>query len=504
LGLALALPGASLASTPRNILLIIADDFGADNLSLYNTNTAASLPPTPNIDDLAGRGVLFRNAWANPVCSPTRACLLTGRHGFRTGVGDVVAGAGNSLRAAEFTLPEAFATQPALGYQVAQFGKWHLSNGPGSPNSVGAWPHFAGSLGGALASYTNWTQTVNGVSTTRTNYATTDLVNDAIAWIQARGSAPWFAWVAFNAPHSPLHKPPAALAPHYTGLSGTQPNINANPRAYYEALVESMDTELGRLLAAVDRTNTHIIFLGDNGTPANVLQPPYPAGRGKDTLYQGGLRVPLIAAGPAVVSPGRTSDALVHAVDVFATICDLAGLPGGTVPTNVMVDSRSFLAVLAGQAYAPIRLYAESFNSTNPTDGGRALRDDRYKLIRFNDGHDEFYDLQADPYETGNLLAGSLTAGERRRRDRLEFWRAGYSTNTGPRLLAPLAGGGNFSVTLTHTAGASYKLWRCDDLAAAFWSPVTAQLRTNATTLVLTDPAPLASRAFYSVIQHGP
>src|SRR4051794_25685306 len=129
----------------KNILLIIADDYGVDSSSLYNTNASASLPPTPNVISLAQSGVLFRNAYANPVCSPTRACLITGRYGFRTGIGNVIAGAGSpTLAGTEFTLPEAFAANPSLGYQLAQFGKWHLSNGPNSPNTIGGWPHFAG------------------------------------------------------------------------------------------------------------------------------------------------------------------------------------------------------------------------------------------------------------------------------------------------------------------------------------------------------------------------
>src|ERR1041384_7108852 len=101
---------AAACGSPQNILLIIADDYGADSSSLYSsTNSGASLPPTPNIESLARSGVLFRNACPRPVGSPARACLLTGRHGFRTGVGDVVEGAGSAaLKATEFTLPEAF------------------------------------------------------------------------------------------------------------------------------------------------------------------------------------------------------------------------------------------------------------------------------------------------------------------------------------------------------------------------------------------------------------
>lgn len=117
----------SATAAPKNILLIVADDYGVDSSSLYNsTNTGASLLPTPSVVSLATNGVVFRNAYAYPVCSPTRACLITGRYGFRTGIGDVVAGAGSAvLTSAELTLPEIFAANASLNYQLAHFGKWH-------------------------------------------------------------------------------------------------------------------------------------------------------------------------------------------------------------------------------------------------------------------------------------------------------------------------------------------------------------------------------------------
>ena len=493
------------AASP-NILLIIADDYGADSSLLYNSAaTGASLPPTPNITALAANGVVFRNAYANPVCSPTRACLITGRHAFRTGIGDVIAGAGGTvLTMAEFTLPEAFAANPSLGYQLAHFGKWHLGNGVNSPNTIGGWPHYAGSLVGAVANYTNWTKTVNGVSTANnTNYATTDLVNDAIAWIQARGAQPWFAWIAFNAPHTPFHKPPAGLAPHYAALSGTQQNINANPRPYFEAATEAMDTEIGRLLAAVNRANTHIIFLGDNGTPTQVLQPPFPAGRGKDTLYEGGVRVPFLVAGPAVANPGRTNDTLVHAVDVYSTVLDLAGInAASTVPPGVTLDSQSLLPMLSSSSTPARWAYAEKFGTETASPDGRMLRGDSYKLIRFAAGTDEFYDLQADPTERTNLLLAPLDAARRQQYDRLAFRLAGYSTNTPPRILSQRWNGTEFSLSVTQAAGASFALWRCSDPTTGLWSPVTdARVGILNASVTLTDPAPLAARAFYSVVK---
>ena len=285
-----------------------------------------------------------------------------------------------------------------------------------SPCTVGGWPAFSGAISGALTSYTNWQKIVtNGTpagtnNSTVTTYATTDIVNDAVSWIQTQTAAnkPWFAWVAFNAPHTPFHLPtPTTLCPNYASLSGTTADINANPHTYYNAAVEAMDTEIGRLLASVNLATTTVIFIGDNGTPAQALQTPFPSGRGKDTLYEGGIRVPMIIRGPDIIAPGRTSGVLTHVVDLYSTILDLAGI---TAPAGVMLDSQSLLPVLKSQEVTRARLYSEQFDSSAPTTGGRAIRDDRYKLIRNRSGTDLFYDLQADPYEAINLLAGGIGA----------------------------------------------------------------------------------------------
>ena len=147
-------------------------------------------------------------------------------------------------------MPKAF-TNAALGYSFSQFGKWHLAAGPNSPRTVGGWTNFAGSIQGAVANYTNWTKVINGANTLNyTNYATTDLVNDATNWIGAKGTNAWFVWAAFNAPHTPFHNPPTNLCPNYPA------NTLTNSRRQFEAMVEALDTEIGRLLSVVDRANT--------------------------------------------------------------------------------------------------------------------------------------------------------------------------------------------------------------------------------------------------------
>ena len=506
--LTLLLALSMVASASNNILVIIADDYGIDSSSLYNTAPpAASLPPTPTIALLAQTGLRFTHAYASPVCSPTRASMLTGRHAFRTGVGTVVSptSGDNQLKATEFTLPRAFAANGALGYSVAAFGKWHLATGALSPGSVGGWPYFEGSIPGALQSYTNWNKVItNGVTsspTTITNYATTELVDNVRTWIQGRGTQPWFAWVAFNAGHTPIHTPPTNLH-SYGPTPGTQ-------RRQYEAMIEAMDTEIARLLLAVDRSKTDIIFLGDNGTIGSLIQSPFPTGRGKDTLYEGALRVPLIVNGPSVVSPGRTSDTPVQVMDLFSTILELAGINvAATVPAGTIIDARSLKPIIQNLSDTRTEWYAEEFDALAPTAGGRVLRDVRYKLIRNRNGTDEFYDLQTDPYESTNLFASgvsAMTAVQQSYYYRLRFDLGRYTTAATPSVTSSGLAAGSFSITAAQNAGTTQTLWRCTDLPGGFWVPAPgATSSVSGTNITFTDPAPPSGTAFYSVLAETP
>jgi arylsulfatase A-like enzyme len=411
----------------RNVLLIIADDLGTDSLALYNNSPGAALPPTPNIDALKANGVQFRNAYALPTCSPTRATMLTGRHPFRHGVTTAVTANDGQLMAGEFTLPRAFAANHSLGYGLAHFGKWHLSlsnNMANDPANIGGWPHFAGSLNGGLTggnggtgTYTAWTKTINGVTganNSTTTYATTDTTNDTIDWITARGTNPWFAWVAYNAPHSPFHKPPANLHTYDTTVPGwnTLP-INTNLRTHYNAAVQALDTEIGRLLASLTpavRANTWVILIGDNGSPNQVIQPPFSNGHSKESLYEGGVRVPLLISGPGLVAPNREIPDVVHAVDLYSTILEMAGINvTATQPALKPIDSLSLLPLLQNQSIAPRFARSESAGTNVlQEDAGATVRFGDYKLIRFQDNTESLHFLPTDPNEQTNLLLGSL------------------------------------------------------------------------------------------------
>ncbi|MEQ1859138.1 MAG: sulfatase-like hydrolase/transferase [Chthoniobacteraceae bacterium] len=401
-----ALLCARATAQPHNVLVIIADDLGADSFPL-TAGVGASVPPMPNISALKNSGVLFKNARANPTCSPTRASMLTGRHPFRTGIGAQLMGATSpQLQASEFTLPESF-TANAPGYAMAMFGKWHLNAGAGTndtPRTIGGWPHFAGTISGALGDYSSWTKITNNMSAASTTYATTDIANDTIAFIDAQ-TGPWFAWAAFNAPHTPFHVPPAGL--HSYGSPATN-------RTQYEAMCEALDTEVGRILARPNASlaTTHVIFIGDNGTPMNVIQTPYNAAHSKETLYDGGTRVPLIIAGPSIVSPNRDSTVPVNCVDIYSTILELAGIDvEATQPPANPIDSVSLLPILANTTDTERTGFSQTFSSTLALSvSGRAITDAAgYTLIQFDDGREEFYLTTTDTNQTTNLLGASIS-----------------------------------------------------------------------------------------------
>ena len=406
------------ATAQRNIVLIIADDLGSDWCGFQENHLDTA--NMPNVRKLLSRGVRFSNVWSNPICSPSRAGILTGRYSFRTGVGTVIGGAGSAvLDTAEITIPRLLKNANApTKYATANIGKWHLQlQTPQTliyPNTMG-YDHFSGIYNGAVQNYFSWTKTVNGVNTTTTNYTTTDLTNDAIAWLgQQNNTKPFFLWMAYNAPHDPIHLPPDSLHSYHT-LSGTAADIAANPKSYFKAMIESMDNQVGKLYNWLQVNNkldsTDIIFIGDNGDEATVAQIP----RSKGSIYQPGITVPFIISGPSVKNPGRVSSALVNFQDLFATIVELGGFTNWRtqIPLSKPVDSKSLLPILLNTA-TEVRPWAftEVFSPTPKPREGKTMRNTTYKLMNFEDGTQEFYNLTNDPTERTNLLNRTLTTTE--------------------------------------------------------------------------------------------
>lgn len=388
-------PGPTLNEHP-NILLVISDDLGLDASSGYQVGT--DLPTTPTLDELAANGLIFDNAWATPLCSPTRATILTGRYGIRTGV----LSPDDSISLSETSLQSFIDSNVPNTYTHAVIGKWHLSGrdngGIDNPNLMGI-EHFAGFNGGGVNDYLDWTMIENGRESPSDVYTTTRFVDLTIDWIDAQ-EEPWFAWLAFNAPHTPFHLPPLGLHDR-DSLSPAQQEIDRDPLPYYLAAIEAMDREIGRLLdsfSADTRANTVIIYMGDNGTPRRVYQGS-PRQRGKGSVYQGGVAVPMIVSGRGVTRTGEREDALVSSVDLFATIADLAG--AGTAAFN---DSLSFAGLLSNAGPGPRSYAYTEVVSDNLNRDEWAIRNDQYKLMRQLPSPEELYDLQADPMEQENLL----------------------------------------------------------------------------------------------------
>ncbi len=438
-----------------NILLLIADDAGVEQFAGFDIGTAPAA--TPNLDALAARGMRFSTVWAQPMCSPTRATLLAGRYAFRTGVGYGTAGAGvtgdypgppeplagalpelqeslDRVReisarirppdtpAMSYGLPRDEIALPRVlrdtaGYATAAIGKWHLADTRNGwlehPGNVG-FEHYSVTMRNQPESYFSWWENVNGVLEHRTGYTPQRKVDDAIAWLAERDERPWFLWMAFSLPHYPQHLP---------AVNGTRTPGNAadDQRATLDVMLARLDEEIGRLLASMGEDvldNTIVVFVSDNGTTGESIDPPFHPDRGKFTLYEGGLRVPLIFAGPGIPQ-GASSDALVNTTDLFATII---GLAGASPPDDRPLDSVSLVPYFTSPERDSIRNYqfAEFFHSGYGADTGTyAIGDGEFKLISTRAGN-ELYDVRADLSESNDLLADGISAAEQGMVERLE------------------------------------------------------------------------------------
>jgi arylsulfatase A-like enzyme len=374
-----------------NILLVIADDMGLDACPGYSLGTIK--PNMPNLQNLINTGIRFNNVWSNPTCSPTRAGILTGKFGFRTGVTKV----DDELSTSETSIQKFLDLNTNSGYSHALIGKWHLSKDVNHPNNMGI-DYYAGILNGTVQSYTNWNLNINGTTTTITEYATTKLTDLAIDWLDSQ-TKPWFLWVAYNAPHTPFHVPPNNL--HSQGnLATDQGSIDANPLPYYMAALEALDTEMGRLINSMsqeEKDNTIILFIGDNGTPNQVVQ-DYNMQRAKGTIYQGGVNVPMIVSGKGVSRANEIENVLINTTDLYATIAHIAG-----TNTTDINDSQSFKGLLT-TANVGLRDYAYTEIGETSTISDYTIRNSTHKYMYFNDGSEAFYNLSNNPLENPNLL----------------------------------------------------------------------------------------------------
>lgn len=243
-----------------------------------------------------------------------------------------------------------------------------------------------------------WDLVENYKTSNSTEYTTTKYTDLAIDWVENQ-TKPWFLWLAYNAPHTPFHLPSTDL--HSQGqLPTDQASIDTNPLPYYFAMLGAMDTEIGRLLNSMtseEKNNTVIIFIGDNGTPNQIVQ-EYNSKRAKGSIYQGGINIPMVISGKNVDRINATEESLVNLTDLYATIASIAG-----VEISKINDSYNFKELLSSSGNS-VRDYVYSETGEIPEISDVTIRNATHKYLLFQDGTEALFDLDVDPLEGKNLL----------------------------------------------------------------------------------------------------
>lgn len=396
-----------------NIVVLLADDLGWGDVGWHDSEIK-----TPHLDKLAASGVRLEQFYVQPVCSPTRAALMTGRYPMRHGlqVGVVRPWAEYGLPLDERTLPQAL---KEAGYETAICGKWHLGHyRPEYLPTRRGFDHQYGHYNGALDYFTH--DRDGGFDWHRDDrvnrdegYSTHLIAREAQRRIEAHDPAkPLFLYVPFNAVHAP-HQVPETYKEPYAKLK--------EPRRTYAGMLAAMDEAVGRIAAALDRQgmrdNTLIVFSSDNGGPApGRVTSNGPLRAQKGTLYEGGVRVPAFITWPGRLRPATESKTLLHIVDLYPTLLRLAGAP---LEQPLPLDGRDAWDAIAHNGPAP---HDAILLNTTPTSG--AIRVGDWKLV-INDGVEpgegeakakaakkkraarptvELFNIAQDPYEKENLI----------------------------------------------------------------------------------------------------
>jgi len=409
-------------SRAPNIVFILADDLGVNDLGVYGRTEHR----TPNLDRLAAEGLRFTAAYvASPICSPSRAALMTGLAPARLHLTTYLPGRADArsqrllhppmrqaLPLEETTLAERLR---AAGYATAMIGKWHLGGAGFSPLEQGFDVYHAG-------------QALTKPSDTEGGKGEYDLTREAERFIDANRERPFFLYLAHNNPHISFRNAKPALIE--TNRSTFEPA--------YAATIQTLDDTVGRLLAHLDarglRERTIVVFTSDNGGlhmpegahPRVTHNTPFRAGKGY--VYEGGLRVPLIVRGPGLAAR-RVIDALFLNTDWLPTLMELAGAPR---PDRTDGVSQARLLRRGTPASArPLFWHIPHYTNQGSRPAG-AVRDGKWKLVEhYDDGRVELFDLDADRSETRDL-SKTLPARAAAMRKRLRDWRAavGAQENT--------------------------------------------------------------------------
>lgn len=443
--------GEAIGQERPNIILIMTDDQGYGDLGAHGNGKIR----TPNIDRLAGESVELERFYVSPVCSPTRASLLTGRYNYRTGIVDTYLGR-SMMHPDETTLAEMLAS---AGYRTGIYGKWHLGdNYPMRAMDQG----FEESLvlnGGGIGqpsdpvggeSYFDPMLRKNGEWVKAKGYISDVITDGAIEFIGRNRNRPFFTYLAFNCPHTPLQVAEKDYADYVRmGLKPADFPAAGNPigekfdpltTAKIYGMVENIDHNVGRLLKKLEELKlsekTIVIFLTDNGPQ----QPRYNSGMRnlKGTVYEGGIRVPFYIRWKGRIEPARKADFAAAHIDVVPTLLDLAGIPR---PAGVRFDGISLARLLKGEKMDDGgRSIFSQWHRGDAPEAGRAfaVRSGRYKLLqphgaqeRWNRDEREYllFDVISDPFETKNIAADRPEIVEKLKKD-YERW---FADVTGSR-----------------------------------------------------------------------
>jgi arylsulfatase A-like enzyme len=400
--------GAQAADQRPNIVHIVADDLGWKDVGFNGCSDIK----TPNIDALATGGARFTQFYVQPMCTPTRACLMTGRYPFRYGLQTIVipSTAGYGLDTTEWLMPQCL---KEAGYKTAIIGKWHLGHADKK-----YWPRQRGfdyQYGAMIGELDYFTHDEHGVldwfrdnkPVREKGYTTTLLGKDAAKLIEQHDtSKPLYLYLTFNAPHTPYQAPKEYIDRY--------PNISDPTRRTYAAMVACLDDEVGRVVAALDkkgmRDHTLILFHSDNGGTRNKMftgqmadvsklnlpcdNGPYRDGKG--TLFEGGCLVCACANWPGHIKP-QTVNGLIHAVDLYPT---LAALAGASTAKCKPLDGINVWDTIAEGKASP---RTEFIYNVEPFRGG--VRQGDWKLIwrTLLPSSIDLYNLSEDPYETNNV-----------------------------------------------------------------------------------------------------
>ena len=402
------------AQRPPNVVLVMMDDMGYGDLGSYG----ASDVRTPNIDRLAREGVRLTDAYANgPVCTPTRAALISGRYQQRVGLEWILT---ISPADRELGLPALGTSLPALlktnGYTTGLLGKWHLGWKPEFGPIAHGFDEFYGFLSGAHSYYTNQAEIFrvgggppdlfeNTTPVEATGYLTDEITRRAVGFITRHADGPFFLEVAYNAVHWPFEPPdrPPTEAERGAARPLRQMPDDSVPatRQDYVRMLERADQGVGEILAALDQrgltNNTLVVFTNDNG--GEWLSRNAPLFHRKGTLWEGGIRVPLILRWPGELPSGKISGQVAITMDITASIL---AATGARPPANYRPDGIDLLPILRGKA--PLLERRLFWRSARPNLQQRAVRFRQWKLL-VDANQLLLFDLTVDPGERTDLAA---------------------------------------------------------------------------------------------------